>query len=71
MLLKLSTDSVTTPGMLLAVKERIARSLGTEGFRLGELREVLGVSRKYTLMWAEILDSREMTRREGDLRHLV
>lgn len=71
MLIRLSGDLVSTPGMLRRVAEVTRRSLEGEGFRLGELREVLGVSRKYTLMWAELLDSHELTRRDGDLRFIV
>ncbi len=71
MLLRLSDELVSTTGMLARAVDMIRKAFKGEGFRPGELREVLGVSRKFTMMWAEVMDSRELTRREGDLRHLL
>ena len=70
-LLSLSDDLVTTPD-LVAEAASIARAkFGGDGFRLGEFRELLGVSRKVSLLWAEVLDTMELTRREGDLRFFL
>ena len=39
-----------------------------DGFTVGEFRDALGVSRKHAVPLAEWLDSRGITRREGDRR---
>lgn len=70
LVLSLDTDVITTPAMLGRALERISEAFGTEGFRLGELREALGTSRKFALMWAELLDNRGLTRREEEVRRL-
>lgn len=43
---------------------------GGAGFRLGELREALGVPRKTAVLWAEQLDRLGITERTGDLRRI-
>lgn len=70
-LISLGEGVVTTPGMADAAVALVREKFGAGGFRLGELREALGVSRKYALMWAGIMDAREQTRRDGDCRYLV
>ncbi len=71
LLMKLSDDLVTTSSLLEQAVDVIRKNFGENGFRLGELREALGVSRKITLMWAELLDGSDSTRREGDSRFLA
>jgi hypothetical protein len=70
MVFTLEEDLVTTPGMLTRVEEIAREAFGEGEFRLGEFREALGVSRKFALMWAEIMDNRGLTRRQGEIRRL-
>ncbi len=67
----LSSDLVASPEALEDAIELITDRFAENGFRLGELREALGVSRKIALIWAEFLDGIGRTRRMGDLRYLV
>lgn len=53
------------------VVEAIRSAFGETGFRLGEVRETIGVSRKIALAWVEHLDSVNKTRRKDDLRFLI
>lgn len=57
-----------------SVAEAAGRSLkarfGGAWFRLGELRETLGISRKTAVLWAEQLDRLGITERDGDLRRV-
>jgi len=71
MLVNLSEDLVTTRETVQSVQRTVAESFGAEGFRLSELREALGISRKFALMWAELLDGRGVTRRDGEIRFLT
>ncbi len=71
LLINLSEDLVSTEDSVHKVRQVISSSFGEDPFRLGELREALGVSRKITLMWAEVLDSRKITRRDDEKRQLV
>jgi selenocysteine-specific elongation factor len=70
-LLRLDRSLVSTPDIIEGVVDCIAKAFREEGFRLGELREALGVSRKIALMWAELLDVSGRTRRQDDLRFLI
>ena len=70
MLIPLDEGVLTTPGVLERSASVARDAFGSRGFRLGEFREALGVSRKYALMWAEIMDNRGITRREGETRRL-
>ncbi len=71
LLINLSEDLVSTEDSVNKVQQVLSSSFGEDPFRLGELREALGVSRKIALMWAEVLDSRKITRRDGESRRLV
>lgn len=71
MLIVLDEGLFTTPGVLARVVSRAVASFGEREFRLGEFREALGISRKFALMWAELMDSRGITRREGEVRKLT
>ena len=71
LLINLSEDLVSAEDSVHKVRQIIINSFGADPFRLGELREALGVSRKIALMWAEILDSRKITRRDDENRRLV
>lgn len=70
-LIPLSDELVTTPDLAEAAAGTAREKFGDAGFRLGEFREALGVSRRIALMWAEVLDSMELTRRDGDIRYLL
>ena len=67
----LSEDLISTEDSINRVQKIIYDAFGGNPFRLGELREILGVSRRIALMWAEVLDSRGITRRDGENRQLV
>ena len=69
-LLSLGEDQVTTRGMVNRCAELLEKEFADRGFRLGEMREALGLTRKYALMWAELLDRLELTVRKGDYRYL-
>lgn len=71
LLFNLSENLVSTENSVPRVRQVIFNSFGEDPFRLGELREALGVSRKIALMWAEVLDSRKITRRDDENRRLV
>ncbi len=71
LLFSLSDSLISSEDMIQSVQKIIEDSFGANPFRLGELREALGVSRKFTLLWAELLDSRKITKREGESRLLV
>lgn len=58
------------PAAIDATAQAAARLLGEfpDGFTMSQLRDVLGVSRKYALPLANELDARGVTRRRDDLR---
>ncbi len=57
---------------LAEAAERVRAHLRLHGSAtVGELRDVLGVSRKYAVPLAEYLDRIHVTRREGDVRRLA
>lgn len=53
-----------------ALRERVIKALAArpDGMTMGELREVIGVSRKYAVPLAEHLDRVGVTKRVGDVR---
>jgi selenocysteine-specific elongation factor len=54
------------------LRERLASELAAgAGLTVSQIRELLGVSRKYTVPICEYLDRAGFTRRQGDLRVLV
>ena len=67
-LIELAPGVVTTKARTKELFERVFEHFEKEGFRLGELRDLLGVSRKDALRWAEQFDARGWTRRSGDRR---
>lgn len=69
-LIQLGEGVVTTFETLEKAVSIAGTALDPRGFRLGEFREALGVSRRFALMWAELLDRRGVTRRTGELRVL-
>lgn len=71
LLFNLSETLIVPEKFVEEVRQIVSDAFGENPFRLGELREALGVSRKIALMWAEVLDSRNITRREGESRLLV
>ncbi|MCK5786888.1 MAG: selenocysteine-specific translation elongation factor [Candidatus Sabulitectum sp.] len=71
LLVYLSGELISTEDTLEKVRQMASKAFDDRPFRLGELREALGVSRKITLMWAEIMDNRGFTRRDGENRFLV
>lgn len=71
MLRRLGEDLITSKEMIERALRLIEETFGKEGFRLAELRDALGTSRKKALLWAELLDSLGKTIRKGDLRYLT
>jgi len=71
LLFELSEGIISTENVFDKVRDLIFNSFGYNQFRLGELRELLGVSRKFTLMWAELLDRKGVTVRAGETRILL
>jgi selenocysteine-specific elongation factor len=71
MLRSLGEGLVASDATVRKARSLIQESFGKDGFRLAELRDVLGTSRKKALLWAELLDSLGITVRKGDLRYLT
>jgi len=69
--ISLDENLITTEHFVEKVRQIVSSSFGSSSFRLGELREALGVSRKIALLWAVVLDSRNITKRVGENRVLV
>ncbi|MCL2882091.1 MAG: selenocysteine-specific translation elongation factor [Coriobacteriia bacterium] len=71
-LVRLSGDLYFTPAALEGARTRLVEALQATPGGLGaaELRDVLGVSRKYAIPVLEYFDARGVTIREGDLRRL-
>jgi selenocysteine-specific elongation factor len=69
-LLELGDGHVTTPDIARRCSGVLRERFADSGFRLGEMRDALGVTRKYALMWAGLLDGMELTVRRGDYRYL-
>lgn len=70
MLISLEEGLLSTFAVLDRAVSVASEAFGRGEFRLGELREALGTSRKFALMWAEVMDGRGITRREGEVRTL-
>jgi len=68
MLMELAPGILITSAAFEEVRIRASEAFGIDGFGLADLRDLLGVSRKIALMWAELLDSRGKTIRKGDRR---
>ncbi|MBD3278212.1 MAG: selenocysteine-specific translation elongation factor [Candidatus Aegiribacteria sp.] len=68
MLMELAPGVLTTMTRTKDLCGKVSEQFEEEGFRLGELRDYLGVSRKDALRWAELFDSLGWTRRSGDRR---
>ncbi len=49
----------------------IERLQSPPGITVGDVRDLLGVTRKHALPYCEYLDRVGVTRREGDLRYLA
>jgi selenocysteine-specific elongation factor len=71
MLIELEKGLLTTPAAAGRAALLLREVFGDREFRMGEMREAMGVSRKTAVLWAELLDSRGVTGRRGDLRVLV
>ena len=69
-LLELGDGHVTTPELARSCASALQERFDDSGFRLGEMRQAIGVTRKYALMWAGLLDGMELTVRRGDYRYL-
>jgi selenocysteine-specific elongation factor len=68
LVLDLAQGVSVSAGYLDGICARAAQEFGEEGFGLAELRDVLGVSRKVALQWAELMDRTGRTLRKGDRR---
>ena len=57
---------------MTAVKKQLTEAIGsTDGLTISDIRQVLGVSRKYSVPLCEFLDKIEFTLRVGDKRVLI
>ncbi len=68
LVIELDKGIVTTPSVAAMAFGTVARGFGEAEFRLGEMRELLGVSRKLAVQWAGIFDGLGYTVRNGDFR---
>ena len=68
LVIELDKGIVTTPSVAAKAFGTVARGFGDAEFRLGEMRELLGVSRKLAVQWAGIFDGLGYTVRNGDFR---
>jgi selenocysteine-specific elongation factor len=68
LVLDLAPGVSVSAGCLHGVCVRVEEEFGQEGFGLAELRDVMGVSRKVALQWAELMDRTGRTLRKGDRR---
>ena len=68
LVIELDKGIVTTPSVAATAFGAVARGFGGVEFRLGEMRELLGVSRKLAVQWAGIFDGLGYTVRNGDFR---
>ncbi|MDZ4168592.1 MAG: selenocysteine-specific translation elongation factor [Coriobacteriia bacterium] len=71
-LVRVSSDFHFSPAAIAAVRATLEAYFASrsEGATTSDLREALGLSRKYAIPLLEYLDSQGITKREGDLRTL-
>ncbi len=71
-LVRVSSDFHFAPAAVAQVRTALERHFASrpQGATTSELREALGLSRKYAIPLLEYLDSQGVTRREGDVRTL-
>lgn len=67
LLVRVSRELVMTPGFVTRGRETV-EAAGASGITVSAFREALGTSRRFALPLLEHLDSRGITRREGDVR---
>jgi len=67
LLVRVSRELVMTPGFVTRSREAV-EAAGASGITVSVFREALGTSRRFALPLLEHLDSRGITRREGDVR---
>jgi len=72
LVVRVSSDLHFAAGAIAAARERLAQHLQAhpDGATAAELRDALGVSRKYAIPLLEYFDAQGVTKREGDLRTL-
>jgi selenocysteine-specific elongation factor len=71
-LIKIAPDLYLHADVERHLKETLASHLtGTAGLTVSQIREILGVSRKYAVPYCEYLDRIGFTRRQGDVRLLA
>jgi len=68
LVLELEKGIVSTPAMARKAHGLLAERFGDGEFRLGEMRELMGISRRTAVLWAGLLDGMGMTVRNGELR---
>ncbi len=66
---RLGSGSLVTDRDLRATAASATAELGEDGFTLARLRDLMGVSRKVALLWAELMDELGLTVRRGDRRY--
>jgi selenocysteine-specific elongation factor len=71
-IVRVATDMYFAMSAYEAARARLREALeaAPDGATAAQLRETLGVSRKYAIPLLEYLDAQGFTKRDGDLRHL-
>lgn len=70
-LFKLNEELLTTGRLVEKVRSEIISEFSESGFELRNLRDLLDVSRKFALLWAELLDALGHTVRRADRRYVI
>lgn len=71
-LARVSDDLVVTPAFLARAEQVVRTEAGAPaGLTVSRFREVLGTTRKYAVPLLEHFDRQGVTRRKGDVRHLI
>ncbi len=68
MVLELEKGLITVRSVAERAWKVLGGTFGSSEFRLGELREALGVPRRTAVLWAGLLDALGLTIRSGELR---
>ncbi len=71
LVIELEKGIVTTPDVARRARDVLSGAFGAEEFRLGEMREIMGVPRRLAVLWAGVLDGLGYTQRNGELRSAV
>jgi selenocysteine-specific elongation factor len=71
LLVEIAPGTYLHADVLAQLRATLTEHLADGGLTVSQIREILGVSRKYAVPICEFLDRIGFTRREGDVRHLA